>query len=78
MKVGDLVRHRGGEGEPPAIGIVIKVKNEERDFYEVLELCGEYAGMKADASAYGEPWEVWEVISEMSLTDRDHPDTLQG
>lgn len=78
MKVGDLVRHPGGSGEPPAIGIVIKVKNEERDFYEVLELCGEYAGEKADASTYGEPWEVWEVISEMPLTDHDRPDTLQG
>lgn len=77
MKVGDLVRHPGGSGEPPAIGIVIKVKNKERDFYEVLELCGEYAGMKADASHYGEPWEVWEVISEMSLTDDDRRDTLQ-
>lgn len=77
MKVGDLVRHPGGSGEPPAIGIVV-AKNEERDLYEVLELCGEYAGMKADASSYGEPWEVWEVISEISLTDRDHPDTLQG
>ena len=77
MKVGDLVRHPGGSGEPPAIGSVIK-ENEERDLYEFLELCGEYAGMMADASDYGEPWEVWEVISEMSLTDRDHPDTLQG
>ena len=71
------MRHPGGSGEPPAIGIVV-AKNEERDLYEVLELCGEYAGMKADASSYGEPWEVWEVISEISLTDRDHPDTLQG
>jgi hypothetical protein len=77
VKIGDLVRHPGGSGEPPAIGIVV-AKNEERDLYEVLELCGEYAGMKADASSYGEPWEVWEVISEISLTDRDHPDTLQG
>lgn len=77
MKVGDLVRHPGGSGDPPAIGIVIKVKNKERDFYEVLELCGEYAGEKADASSYGEPWEVWEVISEMPLTDHDRPDTLQ-
>ena len=77
MKVGDLVRHRGGEGEPPAIGIVIK-ENEERDLYEVLELCGKYAGMRADASTHGEPWEAWEVISEMPLTEHDRPDTLQG
>ena len=77
MKVGDLVRHPGGSGEPPAIGIVIK-ENEERDLYEVLELCGEYAGTRADASTHGEPWEAWEVISEMSLTDHDRPDTLQG
>lgn len=77
MKVGDLVRHPGGDGDPPAIGIVIK-KDETKHYWEVLELCGKYTGTKAEAVDHGEPWEVWEVISEMSLTDDDRPDTLQG
>ena len=76
MKVGDLVRHPGGGGEPPAIGIVVG-KHARAGCWEVLELCGEYAGVKAEACPDGEYWQTWHVISEMSLTDDDRPDTLQ-
>ncbi len=75
MKVGDLVRHPGGGGEPPAIGIVVR-KHPQHNYWEVLELCGEYVGCKSEAddpSGSG-----WTIISEMSLTDHDRPDTLQG
>ena len=53
MKVGDLVRHPGGGGEPPAIGIVVG-KHARAGCWEVLELCGEYAGVKAAACSDGE------------------------
>ena len=76
MKVGDLVRHNGGGGEPPAIGIVVR-KHPEHNYWEVLELCGKYAGMHSDAYSDGEDRQTWHVISEMSLTDHDRPDTLQ-
>ena len=76
MKVGDLVRHPGGDGDPPAIGIVIK-KDETKHFWEVFELTGRYIGHVAEAVPEGDDWETWHVISEMSLTEHDHPDTLQ-
>jgi hypothetical protein len=75
MKVGDLVRHHGGDGEPPAIGIVVR-KHPEHNYWEVLELCGEYVGCKSEA--YDPPVYGWTIISEMSLTDHDRRDTLQG
>lgn len=74
MKVGDLVRHRGGGGEPPAIGIIIG-KHPEYGWWKVHELCGEYVGCAAE---YGAERDGWFIISEMSLTDHDRPDTLQG
>ena len=74
MKVGDLVRHPGGGGEPPAIGIIIG-KHPEYGWRIVHELCGEYVGVTAEA---GSETDGWFVISEMSLTDRDRQDTLQG
>ena len=73
MKVGDLVRHNGGGGEPPAIGIIVG-RHPEYNWWEVLELCGEYVGITAEAGSEGDGWFV---ISEMSLTDDDRPDTLQ-
>ena len=73
MKVGDLVRHNGGGGEPPAIGIIIG-KHPEYGWWKVHELCGEYVGVTAEA---GSETDGWFVISEMSLTDHDRPDTLQ-
>lgn len=73
MKVGDLVRHPGGDGEPPAIGIIVG-RHPEYNWWEVLELCGEYVGITAEADSEGDGWFV---ISEMSLTDDDRPDTLQ-
>ncbi len=73
MKVGDLVRHNGGDGEPPAIGIIVG-RHPEYNWWEVLELCGEYVGITAEANSEGDGWFV---ISEMSLTDDDRPDTLQ-
>ena len=77
MKVGDLVRHPGGGGEPPAIGIIIR-EHPEHGYWEVHELCGEYVGVTADASPNAsDPVDAWYVISEMSLTDDDRPDTLQ-
>ena len=76
MKVGDLVRHPGGYGDPPAIGIVIK-KDETKHFWEVFELTGPFIGKVAEAVPEGEHWETWYVISEISLTDDDHPDTLK-
>ena len=72
MKVGDLVRHNGGGGEPPAIGIIVG-RHPEYNWWEVLELCGEYVGITAEADSEGDGWFV---ISEMSLTDRDRRDTL--
>ena len=74
MKVGDLVRHPGGDGEPPAIGIIVG-RHPEYNWWEVLELCGEYVGITAEADSEGDGWFV---ISEMSLTDDDRRDTLQG
>ena len=76
MKVGDLVRHPGGYGDPPAIGIVIK-KDETKHFWEVFELTGPFIGKVAEAVPEGDHWETWYVISEMPLTDHDRPDTLQ-
>ena len=73
MKVGDLVRHHGGGGEPPAIGIIIG-KHPEYRWWKVHELCGEYV----DATDWHSETDGWFVISEMSLTDHDRPDTLQG
>ena len=78
MKVGDLVRHNGGGGEPPAIGIIIQ-EHPEYGYWEVLELSGEYVGDTADASpSASDPVDAWYVISESPLTDRDRRDTLQG
>ena len=74
MKVGDLVRHNGGGGEPPAIGIIVG-RHPEYNWWEVLELCGEYVGVTAEA---GSETDGWFVISESSLTDDDRRDTLQG
>ena len=74
MKVGDLVRHNGGDGEGAAIGIVIG-KYPESVYWEVLELCGQYVGCKSEA---GSEENGWIIISEMSLTDRDRRDTLEG
>ena len=74
MKVGDLVRHNGGGGEPPAIGIIVG-RHPEYNWWEVLELCGEYVGITAEADSEADGWFV---ISEMSLTDDDRRDTLQG
>ena len=71
MKVGDLVRHPGGGGELPAIGIIVG-RHPEYNWWEVLELCGEYVGRKSEGAA------GWFVISESSLTDHDRQDTLQG
>ena len=81
MKVGDLVRHPGGGGEPPAIGIVVEEVSHRRCI--VLELSGQYAGVYAEADinciqAPRFPTTLWFVISEMSLTDGDRQDTLQG
>ena len=67
MKVGDLVRHPGGDGDTPAIGIVVR-KHPQHNYWEVLELCGQYVGCKSEAD---DP-------TEMSLTDHDRRDTLQG
>jgi len=75
VKVGDLVRHNGGGGESPAIGIIIR-EYPDHGYWKVLELCGEYTGCKSDAD--GTTGDGWFVISEMSLTDRDRRDTLQG
>ena len=75
MKVGDLVRHPGGDGEPPAIGIIVG-RDPEYDRWEVLELCGEYIGCKSEAGNLN--GSGWIVISESSLTDHDRRDTLQG
>jgi hypothetical protein len=75
VKVGDLVRHPGGHGDPPAIGIVIK-KGETKDFW-VFELTGRYIGKVTEAVPEGDHWETWYVISESPLTDHDHPDILQ-
>ena len=75
MKVGDLVRHPGGDGEPPAIGIIVG-RHPEYNWWEVLELCGEYIGCKSEAGNLN--GSGWVVISEMSLTDHDRRDTLQG
>lgn len=75
MKVGDLVRHNGGGGEPPAIGIVVE-RHPEHNYWEVLELCGEYVGCKSEV--HGPSGSVWIIISESPLTDRDRRDTLQG
>ncbi len=78
MKVGDLVRHNGGGGEPPAIGIIVG-RHPEYNWWEVLELCGEYVGRKSEAGDHelldGDT--DWFVISESSLTDHDRRDTLQ-
>ena len=75
MKVGDLVRHPGGGGEPPAIGIIVR-EHPEYGWWEVLELCGEYVGVKSEADPGRK--HGWFVISESSLTDDDRQDTLQG
>ena len=75
MKVGDLVRHPGGDGEPPAIGIIVG-KHPEYHWWEVLELCGEYIGGKSEAGNLN--GSGWIVISESPLTDHDRRDTLQG
>ena len=79
MKVGDLVRHNGGEDGGPAIGIIIG-RHQVYGWWMVHELCGEYVGITAEANS---PWAGglaggWFVISESSLTDHDRPDTLQG
>jgi hypothetical protein len=74
VKVGDLVRHNGGGGESPAIGIIIR-EYPEYGYWKVLELCGEYIGCTSDAD--GTPSDGWYVISEMPLTDDDRPDTLR-
>jgi hypothetical protein len=91
MKVGDLVRHPGGDGEPPAIGIIVRRHPEynwwevlelcvrrhpEYNWWEVLELCGRYVGCKSEAGSLNGGG--WIVISESPLTDDDHRDTLQG
>ena len=82
MKVGDLVRHPGSGGEPPAIGIVVgEVPHDPRRCI-ILELSGQYAGVYAEADINciqtpQFPPTLWFVISEMSLTDHDRPDTLQ-
>ena len=75
MKIGDLVRHPGGRGENPAIGIIVGIR-PEHGCWEVHELCGEYIGLKTETD--GTPADGWFVISESPLTDRDRPDTLQG
>ena len=75
MKVGDLVRHAGGDGDTPAIGIVVR-KHPQHNYWEVLELCGEYIGCKSEAGNLN--GSGWIVISEMSLTDHHRRDTLQG
>ena len=75
MKVSDLVRHNGGDGEPSAIGIIIR-EYPEHGYWKVLELCGEYTGCKSEAD--GTTRDGWFVISEISLTDHDRRDTLQG
>ena len=72
MKVGDLVRHNGGGGEPPAIGIIVR-KHPEYRLWKVHELCGEYV----DATDWYFDFDGWFVISESSLTDDDRQDTLQ-
>ena len=48
MKVGDLVRHNGGGGESPAIGIIIR-EYPEYGYWKVLDLCGQSIGCTADA-----------------------------
>ena len=75
MKVGDLVRHAGGDGEPPAIGIIVG-RHPEYKWWEVVELCGEYIGCKSEAGNLN--GSGWIVISESPLTDHDRRDTLQG
>jgi hypothetical protein len=75
VKVGDLVRHPGGDGEPSAIGIIVG-RHPEYNWWEVLELCGEYIGCKSEAGPHN--GDGWIVISEMPLTEHDRPDTLQG
>jgi len=82
VKVGDLVRHPGGGGEPPAIGIVVEEVSHDPRRCIVLELSGQYAGVYAEAdinciqtSWY--PTTLWFVISESPLTDHDRQDTLQ-
>ena len=79
MKVGDLVKNKGnGQGFGRAIGIIAK-KRAEYGMYEVLELCGEYVGTTEVIDTTNTYLQHgWYVISEMSLTDDDHPDTLQG
>ena len=75
MKVGDLVRHAGGDGDTPAIGIVVR-KHPQHNYWEVLELCGQYVGCKSEAD--DPTGSGWIIISEISLTDHDRRDTLQG
>ena len=74
MKVGDLVRHNGGDGEGAAIGIIIG-RHQVYGWWMVHELCGEYVGVTAEAKSY--ETEGWFVISESPLTDGDRRDTLQ-
>ena len=74
MKVGDLVRHNGGDGEGAAIGIIIG-KHQVYGWWMIHELCGEHVGFPVAASPAGGRWFV---ISESSLTDHDRQDTLQG
>ena len=83
MKVGDLVRHPGGGGEPPAIGIVVEEVSRAPRRCIVLELSGQYAGVYAEADINciqtpQFPTTLWFVISESPLTDHDRRDTLQG
>lgn len=77
------MRHNGGGGEPPAIGIVVEEVPRDPRRCIVLELSGQYAGVYAEADINciqtpQFPTTLWFVISEMSLTDHDRPDTLQG
>jgi len=73
VKVGDLVRHNGGDSGPPAIGIIIG-RHPEYGWWEIHELCGKYVGVTAESAS---STSGWFVISEMSLTDHDRQDTLQ-
>ena len=58
--------------------IKIKIKKDEtKHFWEVFELTGSYIGKIAEAVPEGDHWETWYVISEISLTEHDRPDTLQ-
>jgi hypothetical protein len=82
VKVGDLVRHPGGGGEPPAIGIVVEEVSHDPRRCIVLELSGQYAGVYAEADinciqTSQFPTTLWFVISESPLTDGDRQDTLQ-